>query len=224
MIDIEKIIQTMFYSLNKFTYETIAYIPNIIIALVIILIGYFVSTILANILKRIIEYLKVEEVFQKYKIEDAIGGNKITPIFIKLFKWYLMIFFFIIGLEVLNLPQLQIFLNFLTFYIPIIFGAILFIILCAIVGEWIKESILDLNKFYGQKTLAPALKGFVVLVGVLVALETIGFKTTIINQILLSIIQAIVYGVAFAFAIAFGLGGQKDAAEIIKKLRKQFDI
>ncbi|MCX8163457.1 MAG: hypothetical protein N3D10_02775 [Candidatus Micrarchaeota archaeon] len=224
MIDLNKFIDAMAYAINNFVYNTLNYLPNIFVALVVLLLGYFLSTIFANILKRIIEYLKVEEIFKKYRIEDALGGTQLSPIFVKLFKWYIMLFFFMAALEILNFPQLQMFISFLAFYLPLIFGGVLFVILSAIAGEWIKESIMDLQKFYGQKTLASVLKWFVVLIGFLVAFETIGFKTSIINQIVLSIVQAIVYGVALAFAIAFGLGGQKDAAEIIKRFRKKFDI
>ncbi|MFN3909709.1 MAG: mechanosensitive ion channel family protein [Candidatus Anstonellaceae archaeon] len=224
MIDFQKLSEWVAYSINTMVYDIIKYVPNIFLSLIVLLFGYFVATILANILKRILDYLNVEEIFKKYKVEDALGGKQLTPIFIKLFRWYLMLFFFVAAVEILQFPQLQLFLNLLLTYIPLLFGSALLIILAAIVGEWIKESVLELHKFFGQKQIAEILRWFLVLVAITVSLETMGFKTSIINQLIISIVQGIVFGISLAFALAFGLGGQKDAAEIIKKVRKKLEV
>jgi hypothetical protein len=224
MIDVERFLNSLAYVLNDFVLKALFYLPNIILAFLVLLVGYLFSNILTNLLKRFFDYIKLEEVFKKYKIEDSLGGRELSPILLKIFRWYVILFFVVSALEILNFPQLFFLSAILTNFVPLIFGVILLIILCAIIGEIIKEEILSTHGFFGQKTIAEISKWFVVLLGVIVSLETLGFKTTLLNQLILSTFQAFVFGIALAFALAFGLGGQKDAADIIKKVRKKLNF
>jgi hypothetical protein len=100
----------------------------------------------------------------------------------------------------------------------------LLVISAAIIGEWIREAILELKKFYLQYTIAQGIKWAIVLMAIVVGLETVGFKMEFVRQVITLILQGIVYGIAIAFGLAFGLGGQKDAADIIRRARKRLNF
>lgn len=209
---------------NQAVQSTVAFIPHLIYAVILLLVGFFISALIGRIVARIFEHLQIERAFKKYKVEDALGGNQITPILTSMLRWWVMLFFFQAAVEALKLMTLTAFITSALLYVPVIFGVVLFLIATAVVGEWVREAILDLHKFYLQRTVAPVAKWAIILVGLVVGLETAGFKMEFVRQIFNELLKGVMFGIAGAFALAFGLGGQKDATDMIKKVRKKFDF
>lgn len=196
------------------------FVPNMLVAIIVFLVGYFVSLYLTKIFERLLEYMKLEDIFKKNNLEKSLGGNQIVPIFVKLFNWYLFVFVIILSINFLNLSQLNLLLDSIQNFVHVIFGCVLLLISAAIIGEWINNAILNLHGFFGQQLIAALSKIFVILVAALISLETLGFKVSLLNQLILSFFQAIFFGLAIAFGLAFGLGGKEEASLIIKKFRK----
>ncbi|MFH1307016.1 MAG: hypothetical protein ABIH83_05190 [Candidatus Micrarchaeota archaeon] len=201
--------------------DAILFIPNLLEAIVLLLLGYFISALIGRVISGLLDYLRVEEVLQKYRVEDALGGNEVSPILATVAKWYVMLLFLTAAIEVLNLSSINWFIAAALLFAPVLIGVGLLIIVAAIIGEWLREAILDLHKFYMQKTIAEVLKWAIVIVSVIVALETVGFQMGIVREVFAIVLQGIVYGVTIAFGLAFGLGGQKDATDLIKKVRRK---
>ncbi|VVB56535.1 Uncharacterised protein [uncultured archaeon] len=209
---------------NDAVQKIILFVPNLVISVILLLVGYFVSIIVGRIIQTLLDQLQIESAFKKYRIEDALGGNQVTPILATLTRWYVLLIFLQLAVASLQLEPLTGFINQVLLYVPVIFGVLLLIISAAIVGEWMREAILDLKKFYLQYTIAQAVKWVLIIMAIVVGLETVGFKMEFVREVLTLLLQGIVYGVAIAFGLAFGLGGQKDASDLIKKVRKGLDI
>ncbi|MFA5108730.1 MAG: hypothetical protein WC492_04335 [Candidatus Micrarchaeia archaeon] len=205
---------------NAVATETVLFVPNVIEAIILLVLGYFVSEIIGKIVSNVLEYLKVEKILQKYRVEDALGGNEISPLFAIAAKWYVMLLFLTAAFDVLQLSSINWFIDSILLYAPVLLGVGLLVLVSALIGEWVREAVLDLHKFYMQKTLAELLKWFIVCLSVVVGLETMGFQMVFVREVFTTILQGLVYGVAIAFGLAFGLGGQKDAQDLIRKSRK----
>jgi hypothetical protein len=195
---------------------------NVIRAIILLLAGMFIADLVDKVVQKFFDMLKVEQAFKKYKVEDALGGNQVTPLLSTAAKWYVMLMFLMSAVEVLGLSSVTIIIGSMLMYAPVLIGVGLLILASAIIGEWVREATLDLHKFYMQKTVAEALKIIIVVMSVVVGLETIGFRMDFVREVFTTILQGIMYGFALAVGIAFGLGGQKDATEVIKKARKSF--
>ncbi|MFH0927475.1 MAG: hypothetical protein V1822_02745 [Candidatus Micrarchaeota archaeon] len=211
-------------ALNVAVWDAIQYAPNIAIAIVLLVIGYFVSEIVGRLISGVLKYLRVEEVLKKYKVEDALGGNEISPLLATAAKWYVMLLFLTEAINKLNLVSINWLVSSVLLFAPVLIGVGLLIIVAAIIGEWVRESILDLHKFYMQKTLAEISKWIIILLAIIVALETIGFQMGFVRDIFTTVLQGAIYGVAIAFGLAFGLGGQKDAQDMIRRTRKRLKV
>ncbi len=209
---------------NQAVQNTVAFIPHLIYAVVLLLIGYFVSAIIGKIVTRLFEHLEIESSFKKFRVEDALGGTQISPILISMLRWWVMLFFIEAAVEALALMSLTGFITSVLLYVPVIFGVVLLLIAAAVVGEWVREAVLGLHKFYLQRTIAPVAKWSIIIMALIVGLETAGFKMEFVRQVFTLLLQGIVYGVALAFGLAFGLGGQKDASDMIRKARKKFGV
>lgn len=211
-------------ALNVLAADAVAFIPYLVVSIIYLVVGYFLSEIVGRIISGVLDYLKVEEVLQKYRVEDALGGNEITPLLATASKWYVMLVFLTAAIEVLNLSSINWLITSVLMFAPVLIGVGLLIIVAAIIGEWVRESLLDLHKFYMQKTLAELSKWIIVILSIVVALETIGFQMGFVRELFNTLLQGASYGIAIAFGLAFGLGGQKDAQDIIKRTRKRFKV
>lgn len=200
----------------------IQFIPNLVIGIVILLVGWFVTDLVRRVIIGVLDLFKVEAVLKKYKVEDALGGSNVSGLIASLIRWWVMLIFLQAALDALSLPALTQINQQVLFFVPVLIGAAMLVIAAAVAGEWMREAILGMHKFYLQQTLAQVVKWFIVGVAILTGLQTIGFRTDIVNSVIITLLQGIVYGVAIAFGLAFGLGGQKDASDMIRKARGKF--
>lgn len=223
-MDISSIPAAVSSGISNVVGQMILFFPNLIWALVYLLLGYFIADIIGKVLTRVLEQFKVEAVFKKFKVEDALGGTQVTPIFVSLARWYVVLLFLQAAVSALQMDTLTNFINEVLMVAPKLVGVGLFIIAAAIVGEWVREAVLSLKRFYMQNTLSQVLRISILFIAVVVGLETVGFQMAFVREVFTLLLQGIVYGIAIAFGLAFGLGGQKDASDIIRKTRKRLDI
>ena len=209
---------------NEAVQKMVTFIPNLFYAVILLLVGFFISALIRKILLRLFEHLEVESTFKKYKVEDALGGTQISPILASMMRWWVMLFFLGAAVEALKLAAMTDFITSVLLYVPRLFGVVLLLISAALVAEWIRESVLGLHKFYMQRTVSTVSKWAIILMALMVGMETAGFQMTFVYLVFGYLLQGVMYGAALAFGLAFGLGGQKDATDIIKKTRRKFDF
>lgn len=209
---------------NSVINSTIAILPNLIAAVVVFVLGWIVAVIAGKVVKKILELIKFENFLKMHKVEDTLGTVKISDVIAKIVKIYLVLVFLQVAASLVNLGQLSTYLYAVLLYVPIIIGALLLVIAAALIGEYVKEKILELGKTGYVAFLARGSKFVIVLVGILTGLNTAGFDTSLLNSILLTVVQALVFGLGLALGIAFGLGGQKDAGEIVSRIRKTVKV
>ncbi len=223
-INIPSLTDAVAMGANGAVQKIMVFVPNLIISVILLVIGYFLAIFVQHILQKLMDKLQIENAFKKYHVEDALGGNQVTPLLATLARWYVLLFFVQMAVSALELASLTILINQALYYVPVVFGVLLLVISAAIVGEWVSEAVLKLKKFYLQYTLATAAKWVLIIMAVVVGLETVGFRMEFVREVLTLLLQGIVYGVAIAFGLAFGLGGQKDAGDLIKKARKGLNL
>ena len=204
--------------------DTWAFIPHLVYAIVLLLFGFFFAKFVAMVVKRLLEKIELEATFKKYKVEDALGGNQISSYLVAILRWWIMLFFLQAAVEALNLVAMTSFITTVLLYVPVIIGVALLLIASAVVGEWVREAILGMHKFYMQKTLAPAAKWAIIFMALMVGMETAGFQMTFVYLVFDHLLSGVTWAFAITVGLAFGLGGQKDATDIIHKARKKFDF
>ncbi len=209
---------------NNVVVQGIAFVPNLLWALIYVLLGYVLASVISHILQKLLDHLKVEAVFKKFKVEDALGGNQVSPILVSLARWYVILLFLQAAVAALQMETLTSFFDQVLLFAPRVVAVALFIIAAALLGEWVREAILDLKKFYLQYTISQVSRVVIILMAVVVGLETVGFQMAFVREIFTLLMQGIVYGVAIAFGLAFGLGGQKDASDLIRRTRRRLNL
>ncbi len=218
----EAFMQNVSGVLTDFVNTMIGFIPNFIAALLIFIVGYIVAVVLAGVFRHILAASKFEKFLERHKMDDALGNIKVSPIFVKIVKYYLILVFLQAAVSELRLGTLTEFLNVVLLYAPAFIGAALIYVISAMVGELIKEKIKEVDvKSKWINFVARATKFVIIFFGIVMALSAIGFDTAILEGAFITLLQAFAYGAALAIGISFGLGGQEDAKALIADVKKK---
>ncbi len=229
MANIENITEVLQTTLNGAIDNTVTstqeIIPGLIAALIIFIIGWIIAIIIAGIFRRILNFVRLEEYLKTHRIHDALGRVRISDVLVKLLKYYIILVFVQQAFEFVQLGVISAFLTYVIFSLPLIIAAILVIVVAALLGEYVKHVVMDLNQKSPTVVLLARTSKLVILaIGVIMALATAKIDTSLISTIFVVVLQAMVFGIALAVGIAFGLGGQKDAQDMISKGRKHLKI
>lgn len=205
--------------------NTAEVLPGLIAAIIIFLIGWIIAVLISRIFGGILKAINLEAFLKDHRVADALGRVRISDVLVKILKYYILLVFLQAAVSFIALGTISAFLTSVLVYAPVLIAALLVVLTAVILGEYIKHSIMDLHlKSPMVRFAARGTKLVVIYVGVTMAMATAGFDTSLISSIFLVVLQAMVFGIALAVGIAFGLGGQKDAQQMLGEWRKHLKV
>lgn len=186
-----------------------AFIPNILAALFITVIGCMVAKFFGNIVESLIASAGFDSRLQKH-LEEKENGFILSKAAGKIVHIIMALFFIVESLSVLHLSVLTNIGNAVIGYMPYLLAAALILLACYVCDGLAGKALLKGN----HTVLAMISKITIYTVGVFMALSELGIAKEIVNTAFILIIAAL----AAAFAISFGVGGRAFAAKVLKKL------
>ncbi len=202
----------------------IGFVPNLIVALIIVLVGWGIGMLFGRVVYQIVKALRVDEALRKAGVEDflARGGiNLSTGGFLGgLVKWFIMLVFFIGAFDVLHLSQVNLFLKDILNYLPQVIVAVLILIAAGIVSDAMKRVVLSsaMAAEISSAGFLATVTGWVIWVfAFLVALSQLGIAAAFVQTIFTGLVVALSLGLG----LAFGLGGQEAAGKVVERIGRQ---
>jgi len=203
--------------------KLIAYLPNLIAAIIILVVGILIAKAIEKLVQKIIEALKVDELIRKInivkKIEEAGTSVVFSQILAWLVKWFLYIALLIAVSDILKLGQFTDFLKAIALYLPNVIIAVLILVVGLVLGSFLEDLIVKILKGTQAKLvslIARVAKWAVVIFTVLAALIQLKVATVLIQTLFTAVVMAIALGAA----LAFGLGGKDAAKDAIDKIKR----
>lgn len=200
--------------------SVILYIPKVIGAAVVILIGALVAWAVKTVIVKVLRFIHIKP------YTDAIGLNKVFPekldlvdLLGDLAKWIVMIVFLLPALQILDLTQVNSLVSRVVAYLPNVVVAVVIVVIGAVIADLIARVIESGAKTLGAKTAAVAAdvaRWAVIVFVILAALLQLGIATTIIDRLVTGFVALL----AVAGGLAFGLGGQDAARDVIERVRR----
>lgn len=199
-------------ALNTF----IAAIPQVIGALLIILIGWILAGALARLTTELLKRAGADRLFAQHG-GDVYGAQsrRIQPsvVFGELVKWLIRIVFLVAAANVLGMPQVSELLNQILLWIPNLIVAAIILLLAPLLGRFVRGAI-EVGAGEMGFTNAPLLGRIaeiaIMAFAVVIAINQIGIAANLVNTLFIGLVGA----VSLAFGLAFGLGGRDVAAQI----------
>lgn len=193
--------------------EIMLAIPNIIMAVLILGIAYFVSKLIADIVKNLLENSGINVLPSKLGFQNVLGTAKVSDVAGSLIVFFVMLFATIEAARSLGFVYLGNLINvFIQFGAQVLLGAVILA-----VGFWLANLLANAVQRSQNGTAFLANLVRVLIMGLVLAmgLRAMGIADSIVNMAFGLTLGA----VAVAFALAFGLGGREAAARFLKNLQ-----
>jgi len=215
------------YSFQALWVEVVAYFPQIIIALLVLIFGWIVGGVLKRIIEKVFATLKIDMLLNAAGVDDLAkraGYQLRAGAFVgALVKWFTIIVFFVAALDVLSLDQVTVFFRDVVLsYLPQVIVAVLILFGTMIVANVIDKAVAAGTRAAGFG--APELLGMfaryaIILFGVLAILS----QLQIAPELAQMLFAGLVFAGSLAFGLAFGLGGRDAAGRYIDKVTRNRD-
>jgi hypothetical protein len=216
----------------KITYDSLIglwqgflnFIPSLLAAIVVFVIGWFIAEVIGKIVARILRVLKLDQIFERAKWKEALEAAeikvKISDFIGGICKWVLVIVILSISVEILGLKGFADLLHQLIIWLPNLIVAVAIFVVAVIVADilnrLIKASVQKIGIKYGGFLSALVRWAIYVFAG-LAILDQLQVSKNLVN----SLIMAFFGMIALAFGLAFGLGGKEPAAKLIEDLKRK---
>lgn len=204
-----------------------SFIPQLIVAAVIVLVGWFIGWLVERALRTLFRALPFfDEVLRNIGIEEVTkrAGLRVDlgKFFGVVFKVFIMLAFLVAALDVLGLTLVNEFLTRdVLGYIPDVVSAALVVIIGLIVAKFVSDLVSGgarAVKVEGRFA-AKITKWSIVIFSALIALGELG----IANEIVQSTVVGIIAAISLALGLAFGLGGQQTASDFLNRIRNDIN-
>ncbi|BES64988.1 hypothetical protein SANA_14270 [Gottschalkiaceae bacterium SANA] len=191
-----------------------AFIPNIIVATIMIIIGVVIAGIVATLITSILEGVGFDTYLNKTIAKERAGQKEIkgAKTVGSIVKVIIILFFAVEALNIIDLAVLQSVGQSVIAYLPLLISAIIIMSLAYLLATWVAGV---LRKRGAKGSIMPIVAKVVILgLGIIMTLSQLNIATAIVNTGFIILMGAI----GIAFAIAFGIGGKEYAANTMKKL------
>lgn len=201
-------------SFNQIGSEIIKFLPTILVAIGILIIGLLIAKLISRLVKKVLHKLFKSKWFNKRAsntklFSDDFKGDsiKIISVVSKFVYWVIVLFVLVVTSELLGWEIVSTEIGTLFRYIPKLLSGIVIVVIGMYIARFIKHSIANIMHsltMSGEKIISSMAFYIVMIFVTITALNQIDVDTSIINQNITLIIGAIF----ISFAIAFGFASK----------------
>ena len=202
----------------------IGFLPALVGALVIFVIGWFISVGVGRLVADILKRIKFNQIFERGNWKHALdkADVKVDPAaFIGgIFKWVLAIVFLLAAVEVLGLNQLAVFITDVLAYLPNVLVASLIFVVAVIIADIVEKVLRTAveSAQVGQAHMVGVIVRWSIWIFAAIAILTQLGVTPLLWQTLFTGFIALI---VLAGGLAFGLGGKEVAGQWLQDLNRK---
>lgn len=196
------------------------FLPALIGAALVLVIGWYVSTLLAKLIERVLRAVKFEHAAARSGIADFLQSSKhetpVSYVFAQIVKWAVFLIFIQAAANLLHMPQITAIINSILLFIPNLLVALAILV----VGSFLARFVSDIVQASVTKMGVSRPNVFVMITrygivgfAIIAAINQIGIANNLINIL----VSGLVFSLALATGLAFGLGGQGVAGEVTRQ-------
>lgn len=215
-------VEILLDSLNTIWQSFIGFLPTLLAALIVFIVGWIVSIFLGKVANRIIRTIKLDVLLAKLGFKKAFAKAKLRldsgKFFEELVKWFFILVFLMTAADILGLGEVTLFLRSILLYLPNVVVAAIVLLAAVIVASFMQKLVkasADAAGLVSSGAVAAIVKWAILIFGLVIALSQLGIATTLIQTIVIGLIAMF----ALAGGLAFGLGGKEQAARFLEKIR-----
>ncbi len=184
--------------------------PNMIGALFLLVLGWLIGRVVAELLRRLLEKVKVDKHF---KIKKDLKTSEITCVVL---KWLIYLVFISSAIDVLGVTTLSIYFQRLVSLILGLLGGTVVILVSYLIARYLQKQVKSTKKDYSG-VVSQLIFFFIMVIAISIAFDVAEIPNDLINTIIIVIVASVGLGIA----IALGLGLKDTVARLAKKYEKK---
>ncbi|MCP4229098.1 MAG: hypothetical protein GY771_02985 [bacterium] len=195
------------------------YLPSLLMAGLVFLIGLVVAHFIALVVKRLFVTLRIDKLAVRMGFNALVKGDikhSVGELISKAIWWLIVIIFVDICFGILGIGILERLLDYVILFLPKLLLALLIIFIGYLLGMFIGGLVrVRATRLEGVNAsyIGTAAKFTIWGIAVIMALEKIGFLSTFVISIMVVLFAAM----ALTLAIAFGLAFQDNAKDLLER-------
>jgi hypothetical protein len=204
--------------------EMLLFLPNLIAAIIIFILGWFVAIWIGKLIAQILNKLKFDSVFEKTGWREALSNAdvKVNPSsFIgAICKWILVVVFLMIVTDIMGWVAFAGLLAKIIAWMPNLLVAIIILVVAIIIADIVEKLVKVSTKKMGISSvnfLGSVVKGALYVFAGLAVLLQLGVTPEIVKVLIMGFVGTL----TLALGLSFGLGGKDAAARIIDDVRRK---
>ncbi|PJA45469.1 hypothetical protein CO174_03115 [Candidatus Uhrbacteria bacterium CG_4_9_14_3_um_filter_50_9] len=201
----------------------IAYLPNVLGALLIFLIGIIIAHVLRTVVVRLIALLRIDELAQRLEIKsqfDRVGIHlHIGHLLGWIVKWFFIIIALIAATDILGWDQVTNYLEEVVLFIPNVIIAVIILLAGILLGNFVQnivKSAVEAAKLASADFLSGIAKWAILIFSFMAALVQLEIAPELIRVLFTGLVGML----ALAGGLAFGLGGKEHASRFLNRLKR----
>ena len=201
-----------------------AFVPKLVAAVVVFLIGWRIAVLLGRGAFHVIKVLQINRALEGLGFGGAMerGGLKLDApkFFDELVKWFFIVVFLMAATNIVGLTQVTEFLRVVVFYLPNVIVASLVLLIGLLLARFLEHSVrasVKAARLASANFLALLARWSVLIFSFLIALDQLKVAPELIRIFVMGVVAM----VAIAGGLALGLGGRDLAGEWLTDLKKK---
>lgn len=201
----------------------IAYLPNVLGAIVVFLIGVIVAMILRRVVVRVVALLRVDELARKLELTRQFERVGLRLHIGELLGWIVKWFFVIIGLiaatDILGWDQVTDYLQQVVLFVPNVIIAVIILLAGILLGNFVQnvvKSAVEAAQLASADFLSGIAKWSILIFSFMAALVQLQIAPELIRVLFTGLVAML----ALSGGLAFGLGGKEHAHQFLNRLKK----
>ena len=202
--------------------DFVSIFPSIVVAILLLVLGYFIGWGIAHAVKWLLEKAGLDDVVKKAGFTKETGHTHLTGLVGEFVKWFVFIIFLQVAVDVLNLSTLSALLDDFVRWLPNLLFAIIIFFAGVALAHYVDLRIKAHTKMRGMLIASGVLKVVILYLVLVIGLSQIGIDVSILQNAFLILLGALGLGFALAMGIGLGLGIRSHAEEAVGKWKKHF--
>ncbi len=209
----------IFLALAGAVSQLLGFIPRLLGALVILLVGWIIAKAVEGLVSRGLRAVRFNQVADRAEIDQFLikAGVRMDPAAVvgRLAYWFLLLIFIGAAFNAFGLTQVNVVINQIVAFIPNVVVAMIVLLLGALIANFVANLVRGASgtaRIGDPNILGTIARAAVLTFASLIALDQLQIAPTIINTLWTALLGTF----AVAFALAFGLGGREVASRILE--------
>lgn len=201
------------------------YLPKLFGALVLLLLALVVAKLAQAIVEKVLVVARVDKITKNKQVAKTLKSAEVNIDFVsitgRIVFWVVIIIFGLTIADVLGLTAMSDVMREILNYLPNVLAAVIVLTVtiagARLVRDVVNASLVRMRVDFAR-TVSSVAFYVLIIFGTLMALDQLGFDTTILT----ANITVLVAGAVLALALAFGLGGRDVAKQVVDEAYGNF--